>query len=110
MINKKPKFSYLLSIDLKPLTIFKVKIETARLKKLANAVATLAAFSWQISDRYNQVIGPAENSKNKINSNKKVNWRYYNAPASFGFPYSYFGSPAAFIQIPSPAKQTAMHK
>jgi len=73
-------------LEVKPLTIFKVKRETARLNKLPNAVATLAAFSWQISDRYNQVIGPAENSKNKINSNKKTNWRYYNAPASFRFP------------------------
>ena len=86
MINKKPNYSGWTLLEVKPLTIFKVKIETARLIKLANAVATLAAFSWQISDRYNQVIGPAENSKNKINSNKKPNWRYYNVPASFRFP------------------------
>lgn len=85
MINKRPNYSGWVSLEVKPLTIFKVKTATARLKKLANAVATLAAFSWQISDRYNQVIGPAENSKNKINSNKKTNWRYYNTPTFFGF-------------------------
>jgi len=89
----------------KALTIFKVKIETARLIKLAKAVATLPAFSWQISERYNQVIGPAENSKNKINSSKNTNCKYYNAPTS-----SPSGLPAAFIHIPSPAKQTAIQK
>ena len=97
-------------LDVKPFTIFRVKIETARLIKLAKAVATLAAFSWQISERYNQVIGPAENSKNKINNSKNTNCKYYNAPASFKFPYSFFGFPAVFIHIPSPAKLKAMHK